>query len=562
MHEELEDSDLNDEPEEDAGLVYQEGKRYNKLELEEIANAILREDANRELCRQCKEEFKEKDPEYLPYGQETGYIEWQLQRDEDGTPALDADGNVMYVAYPELQCERGHRWYKGEGPRRDIRGPNPILFESHLYNRRRREIQCVDAITQCLTQELGWTSHEQLRPGMHILAFNPDTQATQWEEVQRIHVTDEYQGQMIRLKGIGFDVLTTPNHRWPIYTVPRTTIDGQRVRNHEEARIEVLTTEQLPHHSYRAILLGAPYGETPTMATYSDEFVELIGWIFTEGHIWGSVDGPRIAITQSPIANPENVRAIRNVLDALDVTHSNFKPGSNAGSTGFKRRQGLYCRTHTLPNEGLQFTLFGSGVDEILRVIDRNKQISMKFLCALTHDQLELLIDTLIAGDGTTGTNIFHQRNALRMEVACQIFVLAGYAPSLHDQGSQDGTMVTIDGHTWQYPENYGYNGNCTIRGRSSRKPRRWLHRLKDREVIDYTGTVWCPVTESGHWVARRDKTFFITGNTEEGTPDPAYTMDRWGKRPTQGLYIRVHPQGRKVNSDEARKNSGAAFYR
>jgi hypothetical protein len=37
------------------------------------------------------------------------------------------------------------------------------------------------------------------------------------------------------------------------------------------------------------------------------------------------------------------------------------------------------------------------------------------------------------------------------------------------------------------------------------------------------------------------------------GVPDPSIQ---------QGLYWRVHPSGRKVNSEEARKKSGASFYR
>jgi len=39
----------------------------------------------------------------------------------------------------------------------------------------------------------------------------------------------------------------------------------------------------------------------------------------------------------------------------------------------------------------------------------------------------------------------------------------------------------------------------------------------------------------------------------ENGVPDPALK---------QGLYWRPHPDGRKINTDEARKKHGASFYR
>ena len=130
------DIDIELEDEEDEEPTFDPDQKYSKLELEEWADSLLREDANRELCRKCKEAH----PESLPYGQETGEIEWKIQLGKDDLPLFDDEGNTLYVGFPELQCDKGHRWYKGEGPRRDIRGRNPILFESHLYNRKRREI--------------------------------------------------------------------------------------------------------------------------------------------------------------------------------------------------------------------------------------------------------------------------------------------------------------------------------------------------------------------------------------------------------------------------------------
>lgn len=134
----LDDEDVieGDEIEETPEFDPAKGDDYSALELEEFADQLLRADANRELCRECKED----DPESLPYGEETGHVESVAQFDTSGEPLLDDEGNQLYLDFPELRCDKGHRWYKGEGPRRDIRGKNPILFASHLYNRQRREI--------------------------------------------------------------------------------------------------------------------------------------------------------------------------------------------------------------------------------------------------------------------------------------------------------------------------------------------------------------------------------------------------------------------------------------
>ncbi len=139
-----------DEPtpvEEDEELLLEEDEveaefdpngKYTALELEEWGDKLLRADSNRELCRKCKE--KDRTGKLVPYGEETGMIESVPQFNADGSPVLDDEENQLYLDFPELRCEKGHRWYQGEGQRRDIRGPNPILFESHLYNRKRREI--------------------------------------------------------------------------------------------------------------------------------------------------------------------------------------------------------------------------------------------------------------------------------------------------------------------------------------------------------------------------------------------------------------------------------------
>ena len=125
-----------DELEEEEDHSFNPNQNYTGQELEAFADSLLREDSNCELCRQCWGS----DPTSLPYGEETGEIESKAQHDREGHPLLDETGEQLYLDFPELRCAKGHRWFKGEGKRRDIRGPNPILFESHLYNRKRREI--------------------------------------------------------------------------------------------------------------------------------------------------------------------------------------------------------------------------------------------------------------------------------------------------------------------------------------------------------------------------------------------------------------------------------------
>jgi hypothetical protein len=142
--EEDEGEDLDESVSTIGGERFDAKSKHTKTELEEWADKLLREDANAELCRQCLE--VDANPPQLPYGKLTGQIEHMPAMDKQGDVVLGEDGEPNMVDFPELQCDKGHRWYKGEGPRRDIRGRNPILFEPHLYNRKRRELLAKEGV--------------------------------------------------------------------------------------------------------------------------------------------------------------------------------------------------------------------------------------------------------------------------------------------------------------------------------------------------------------------------------------------------------------------------------
>lgn len=57
------------------------------------------------------------------------------------------------------------------------------------------------------------------------------------------------------------------------------------------------------------------------------------------------------------------------------------------------------------------------------------------------------------------------------------------------------------------------------------------------------------PILFEEHFQSRKRREIY----TAQGTPDPSIVS---------GIYNRVHPQGRKVNSEEQRKRNGASFYR
>lgn len=113
----------------DLDLTWNPNTQYTNAQLTELADTLLREDSKRELCRKCGK-----------YGEETGNVEPKPQFDKQGEPILDANDDQLYIDFPEIECAKGHRWFLGEGKARGIAGKDPILFENHLQDRRRREI--------------------------------------------------------------------------------------------------------------------------------------------------------------------------------------------------------------------------------------------------------------------------------------------------------------------------------------------------------------------------------------------------------------------------------------
>lgn len=132
---------------------YIEGKKYTGRELDLMAESLLREDARKEKCRICTK-----------FGALTGEAIIKDQFDKQGKPILDEAGKQLRVKFPEYVCENDHKWYKGEGKAKGISGKNPILFEEHIIQRKRREIMSnAGTVDPSIVEGMYFRSHPQGR---------------------------------------------------------------------------------------------------------------------------------------------------------------------------------------------------------------------------------------------------------------------------------------------------------------------------------------------------------------------------------------------------------------
>lgn len=356
---------------------------------------------------------------------------------------------------------------------RDIR--NTVLNCGYLRPHIVSDKQCVDEDTEILTKR-GWLKHADLQEGDETLGLHEDGTVS-WTRVNRV---SRYPGHhdMVHWKSRGHDSLTTPNHRWLVeWWDNRPENGGMRWTR----------SDKLGEKANEAVIAGRELVEYPEQK-YTDALVELVAWYWTEGHLnkWNG-----ISISQNRRANPEKWASIQAALISC------FGEAKDSGSRG---REFYVGSKH---GKAEQIWRHAPGQDKVL---------SLDFVLSLTKAQLQLFVDTSIAGDGhvhtdgngkVTKTTIF-QKNKESLDVfqiACQLL------------GKQTSLMRQPFGRTsYSHGEEDGWRLNIYSRSRVLPASARRTGKIND---VTYDGIVWCPSTETGTWLARRNGQVYFTGNTE-----------------------------------------------
>jgi hypothetical protein len=349
-----------------------------------------------------------------------------------------------------------------------------------------RQVFCTDSNTEILTKR-GWLRHAQIQADDETLGMDPVTKVLTWQPILSVH-RFQYQGDLVHWQNShGFDALTTPNHRW--LTLHRDR-DGY---SHWDAPGRFMTTEELSGGNKQIITAGGIPQCFAAHPTFSDEFVELVGWAVTEGHYQKPPARTGVVIAQSVTANPEKVARIRALVKYF------ADQGASAREMD-THRSGRHV--------GARDFYFGRGIGEHLRRVAPNKRLTPEFLCALTEPQARLLYETLLDSDGHRGA--LRSDDGYNRTVQTETFIQKdsdGHGTLTDDfqmLASMLGKRCATKPHS-THPDIY----TTTVYAR----PVITARHLRDHRV-NYNGIVWCPRTPSGTWVARRNDCVYITGNT------------------------------------------------
>jgi hypothetical protein len=166
-----------------------------------------------------------------------------------------------------------------------------------------------------------------------------------------------------------------------------------------------------------------------------------------------------------------------------------------------------------------RFSIKGKLRDALLDVIDfdsGNKVVKYEFINELTTEQLKILKKTYIDGDGHGG-NQFTQKCKRNFDAFLYVCSLLGdritykkYVNNVGFGSTQENNWVwvaTIQNNPNKFcvVEKLDFNGSPKSKGGTRRKI---------TPTFEYSGPVWCPQTEYGTFVCRRNGRIYVTGNT------------------------------------------------
>lgn len=388
---------------------------------------------------------------------------------------FDDNDNLICVGKSHWKgsVEKGH-FSKDHGRITENLGKMFIKLSERYAQRSNWRGYCVDTETEALTQR-GWLGINEITENDTILSYSLDENHLAWSSIKSIY-RGEFDGLMHHLTSTSIDALITPGHKM-------VTSRG------------LVKAEHLKQSDSIIVMAG---GLPSPSKTYSDTFVELVGWIMTEGCYETNKETQemkRITIYQNAGIKANR---IRNCLISENIKFSESDKKN-------------ICFAMSRDDSKQFMSLFTT------------KNLTMDFILALTQEQRILLINTLVDGDGwRRGNNMsYTQKKKECIDMVQALFAIAGIKTNYHYVEDHPSFGKLTNFYTLNAfskvrnktrGESINFNGgmnNGASQDRSLGKAS-----FPNTPTTYYKGMVWCPQTEYGCFVARRNGKVYITGNT------------------------------------------------
>jgi len=330
---------------------------------------------------------------------------------------------------------------------------------------------CVDSHTQALTQR-GWLGIDEITESDIILSYNQGD--LKWSNIKSIY-RGHFQGLMHKISSRSIDSLITPNHK---IVTKRGLIPIEHLKENDQV-----------------IVMGNAVQDNHGII-HCDSLVELAGWIVTEG----CYDYDNYNNLQSITIYQNSGHKADRIRNALSRQQYKFTESIRGKCISFR-----ICKTDS----------------QLLSVIFPNKNIPIPFIIDLTLNQRELLFNTMIHGDGwrRKKNSTWVQKDRARTDMFQALCTLLGKKTNTHNRThmSWGNQSELIETHVFSKRSNTT-RGECLNLHGGKRNGRNNPGLGKETHpnvpTTPYVGQVWCPETEYGSFVARRNGKVYLTGNT------------------------------------------------
>jgi len=338
---------------------------------------------------------------------------------------------------------------------------------------------CVDSATSALTKQ-GWKDYSEITKDDQILSYDITSGEMKWSKILDLYI-NEYDGYMHHLTTQGLDALVTPNHKFVSVESGIKPVEDIICNEHI-----VLIGDHIPDLNPKV---------------YDDAFVRIVGWSVTEGHYSKkSKNKHSIHISQK---RGKKANSIRQDLKSINIPY----------------------REHKQKNGIVLFHCTGEDITRIHSDIAPNRIPSMEFILSLTHEQRIILIETMVAGDGWFRPNkgmSYIQKDKNHIDSFLALCTLSGLTTSSTLRGYKTppsrrqptgGISDVYTVNIYASPKKHCkaewidfHGGKQSAGGVRKNKPNIPTHA--------YKGIIWCPQTEHGTWICKRNGSIYVTGNT------------------------------------------------
>lgn len=364
------------------------------------------------------------------------------------------DGLMTKIWPEEFPTIEAYEAFKHEHPK--TAKNKRALVKSVVYG-------CVPLNYPILTAE-GWKSVDDLVEGE--LVYAADTTTGQLVKTPLRKINHYSNAPVNTYSTRGFSVTTTANHKWVV----------SKRRKGKEDEIKLVEAQDIKHDD--SIMLAYPYMSNHDDG-YTDEEVQLISWVVSDGHLRRSQTNHEIRgiLMEIMQAKPQYVEEIKKLM--TNFSHSVYtRPGVNYETA-------YTWRVHA---EDARRVWDKSGIGD-------EKENLCQWVLSLNAGHLEMFVDIFNKAEGhfNDGAWVVTQKHGYTADAYCLAASLCGKYVTLTE-----------------------YKQGGISKYRLRKKPFVTAQKLvvKDAGSCD----VWCPTTDYGTWVTQDENgSIIVTGNSNYG---------------------------------------------